>query len=275
MTTTRPTHALLLPLALGAATLTGCAVNERDVDVSMRINAPAGWRSLFNGENLDGWTPKFAGFEAGENPLDTFIVEDGVLRVSYDNYDSFGNLFGHLFHDEPLEAPYDLHLEYRFLERQVQAGPGWGFKNSGVMLHGQSIESMERDQYFPISIEAQFLGGDGANDRPTGNVCTPGTIIDINGVPEPTHCINSTSRTFHGEEWVNVRVEVRRSIIRHYINDELVMMYTAPRLDESDANAAAMIESRAGRTALTGGTISLQAESHPIEFRSIMVRHGG
>ncbi|MCA9310464.1 MAG: DUF1080 domain-containing protein [Phycisphaerales bacterium] len=267
-------HAMALTGAALFLLAGGCASSDHDANTSYLHVQEAGWRPLFNGRDLTGWTPKFAGCEAGENPLDTFIVRDGHLAVSYENYAEFGNLFGHLFCDESFEAPYDLRMDYRFLERQVEAGPGWGFKNSGVMLHGQPIESMGKDQYFPISIEAQFLGGDGTGSRPTGNVCTPGTTVDINGVPEARHCVNSTSPTFHGEEWVHVLIEVRRNVIRHYINGEMVMEYTSPRLDESDANAAAWIEARAGNTRLTGGTISLQAESHPIEFRNIEVRMG-
>ena len=48
-----------------------------------------GWVSLFNGENLDGWTPKVSGYPAGENPGDIFRVEDGFLTVSYEAFDAF------------------------------------------------------------------------------------------------------------------------------------------------------------------------------------------
>ena len=43
---------------------------------------------LFNGEDLSGWTAKFTGFPAGENYKNTFRVEDGILKVSYENWDS-------------------------------------------------------------------------------------------------------------------------------------------------------------------------------------------
>jgi hypothetical protein len=46
------------------------------------------WIPLFNGKDLEGWTPKITGYEAGENYGDTFRVEDGVLKVSYDKYTS-------------------------------------------------------------------------------------------------------------------------------------------------------------------------------------------
>ena len=42
------------------------------------------WLQLFNGRNLDGWVPKITGFDLGVNYNDTFRVEDGVLKASYD-----------------------------------------------------------------------------------------------------------------------------------------------------------------------------------------------
>ena len=44
------------------------------------------WIQLFNGRDLDGWTPKFAKHDLGENFNDTFRVEDGLLKVRYDKW---------------------------------------------------------------------------------------------------------------------------------------------------------------------------------------------
>jgi hypothetical protein len=40
---------------------------------------------------------KIAGYPLGENYGNTFRVESGVLKVSYDQYREFGNRFGHIF----------------------------------------------------------------------------------------------------------------------------------------------------------------------------------
>ena len=56
------------------------------------------WISLFNGKNLDGWTPKIRNYELGDNFADTFRVEDGVMKVSYDGYEDFDERFGHIFY---------------------------------------------------------------------------------------------------------------------------------------------------------------------------------
>lgn len=226
------------------------------------------WVSLFDGETLDGWTPKIVGHALGEDPYDTFRVVDGNLVVRYDKYEgSFDGRFGHLFYKSPY-SHYRLRLEYRFVGEQVEGGPGWAFKNSGIMVHGQPASSMGLSQSFPVSIEVQLLGGSGAGDRPTGNLCTPGTNVVMEGKLHTQHCTNSSSPTFCGEEWVRAEVEVRGGrLVRHLINGEVVLEYSAPQYDPNDGDAQKLIVG--DDLVLSGGTISLQSESHPIEFRKI------
>jgi hypothetical protein len=234
---------------------------------SPKTDAEEHWIALFNGKNLDGWVPKFAGCKLGDNFAETFRVEDGLLKVVYDQYETFDNRFGHLFYRMPL-SHYRLRVEYRFVDEQVDGGPGWAYRNSGIMLHCQDPNTMGLNQSFPVSIEVQLLGGDGHNKRPTLNVCTPGTHIVLDGKLETRHCINSTSETYHGDQWVIAEVEVRGSeVIRHYANGKLVLEYSQPQLDENDPDAKKLIKD--GNTLLTGGYISLQAESHPCEFRRV------
>ena len=228
-----------------------------------------GWISLFNGKDLEGWTPKITGYPAGENYADTFRVEDGVLKVAYDKYPNFDGKFGHLFYKSPF-SHYKLHIEYRFVGDQCKGGQGWAYRNSGVMIYGQSPESMRKDQQFPVSIEVQFLGGDGKKKRSTGNVCTPGTHIVMGGKLIKQHCIDSSSKTFHGDQWVSIDVEAHgEGVVKHFVNGELVIEYEKPQLDDSDKDAVALMKK--GNRLLSGGTISLQAESHPVEFRKVEI----
>ncbi|MGW8179371.1 MAG: 3-keto-disaccharide hydrolase, partial [bacterium] len=157
------------------------------------------WRQLFNGKDLEGWSVKLAGHELNDNFGDTFRAEDGVLKVVYDHYENFDNQFGHIFFDEKF-SHYILRLEYRFLGDQVPGGPSWAFRNSGIMFHSQSPESMKKEQDFPISIEAQLLGGDGSAERTTQNLCTPGTNVVMEGELITNHCVNSSSKTYHGDQ---------------------------------------------------------------------------
>jgi hypothetical protein len=230
-----------------------------------------GWIPLFNGKDLDGWTPKISGYPAGENFGDTFRVEDGVLKVSYDKYTKFDDKYGHLFYKTPLKS-YRLRIEYRFVGDQCPGGQGWALRNSGVMIHGQTPESMRKDQDFPVSIEVQFLGGNGRAKRPTANVCSPGTNIVMGGKLITQHCNDSKSKTYHGDQWVTVEVEVHgNGVIKHIIDGQTVIEYEKPQLDPSDKDARRLIEQRGGEKMLDGGTISLQSESHPIEFRKVEI----
>lgn len=227
------------------------------------------WIQLFNGKNLDGWTPKIAKHPYGENFGNTFRVEDGVLKVRYDGYGEFDEQFGHLFYKEPFQN-YRLRVEYRFVGEQAKGGPGWAIRNSGMMLHCQDPKTMRVEQEFPVSIEVQLLGGLGKGSRTTCNMCSPGTHIVLNGTLTKMHCVNSKSKTFDGDNWVTAEVEVRGNTIKHFVNGEQVMEYTDPQLDPTDQDAKKILEAT-GTPLLTGGYISLQAESHPCEFRKVEI----
>jgi hypothetical protein len=228
-----------------------------------------GWIALFNGKDLDGWTSKIKGYPAGENFGDTFRVEDGVLKVSYDKYEKFDGKFGHLFYKTPF-SHYRLRVEYRFVGKQCPGGPSWAIRNSGAMIHGQTPESMGKDQEFPVSIEVQYLGGNGRDKRPTANVCTPGTNIVMGGKLITEHCTDSKSKTYHGDQWVTVEVEAHgNGVMKHIIDGQTVLEYEKPQLDDREADARRLIKD--GDKMLYGGTISLQSESHPIEFRKVEI----
>lgn len=214
------------------------------------------WIPLFNGENLEGWDIKISGHELNDNYANTIRVEDGILIVSYDEYEEFGDRFGHIFFNQEF-SHYKLRVEYRFVGEQMPGGPAWGFMNNGIMFHSQSAESMGFDQRFPNSIEAQMLGGDGINERANGSVCTPGTTVEVNGERPASHCISSNSSTFHGDQWVLFELVVYGdSLAHHIINGDTVMTYTNFQFEESGLP-------------LSKGFIALQAESHPTEFRKI------
>ncbi|MDP8243197.1 MAG: DUF1080 domain-containing protein [Candidatus Hinthialibacter antarcticus] len=216
-----------------------------------------GWIPLFNGKNLDGWTPKIKGYDLGDNFGNTFYVEDGVIKVTYEKYDKFDKRYGHLFFKEPFSS-YKFRLEYRFVGEQCNGGEGWALRNSGIMLHCQDPATMTKDQDFPDSIEVQLLGGNGKDDRSTANLCTPGTQVVMDGKLIKQHCTNSASETYHGEQWVTCEVEVHGSgKIIHKVNGEKVMEYEKSQKDDG--------------TLIEGGYISVQSESHPCEFRNIEI----
>ena len=227
------------------------------------------WVSLFNGKNLEGWNVKITGHELNDNYANTFRVENGILKISYDQYEQFEGKFGHIFYKDKY-SHYILRLEYRFVGDQTPGGPEWAFRNSGIMVHSQPPKSMSKDQDFPISIEVQLLGGNGIEERSTGNVCTPGTHIVMEGKLFTRHCIDSSSKTYHGDQWVTMAVEVRgNSAIKHMVNGDIVLEYDNPQLDENDPDTRKLMKE--DDKMLHDGYISLQAESHPVEFRKIEI----
>lgn len=226
------------------------------------------WQQLFNGKNLKGWHPKIKGYALDDNYGNTFRVQKGKMVVAYDQYPAFDNRFGHLFYEKPFNY-YRLRIVYRFKGEQATGGPDWAWRNSGVMLHGQSPQSMGKGQDFPISLEAQFLGGRPEGERSTGNLCTPGTHVEMNGKLVTEHCINADSKTYPGDQWVTFEaVVLGDSLLEHYINGDKVMTYSHPVIGGGVVDAFDPSVKKDG-TAITGGYLSLQGESHPIEFKKV------
>jgi hypothetical protein len=227
------------------------------------------WVSLFNGQDLSGWTPKIRGYELGDNFGNTFRVENGVLKVGYDKYGKFDEKFGHIYYKDKF-SHYRLRVEYRFVGDQCTGGPGWAIRNSGIMFHCQDPKTIGKDQRFPVSLEAQMLGGNGKDARTTANVCSPGTHIVMNGKLVTQHCNSSKSETCHGDQWVTMEIEVHGSgKVLHKVNGQTVLEYEQPQLDPGDADAKPLIKD--DKLLLEEGYISLQSESHPIEFRKVEV----
>ncbi len=229
------------------------------------------WISLFNGKDLEGWTPKIRGYDYGDNIHNTFRVEDGVIKVAYDGYDDeFKDRFGHLYYKTPY-SNYKLKIQYRFTGNQLKDGPGWATRNSGVMIHCEDPKEIGKDQKFPMCIEVQMLGGiNEGESRSTANLCTPGTNVVMNNELVTAHCNNSTSETYYGAQWVNLEVEVYSdSLIIHKINDKEVLRYSKPQIGGADLDDYnPKYKDRVGEP-VKGGYFSLQSESHPVEFRNI------
>lgn len=241
--------------------LVGCASAQNDP-------AKEEWIQLFNGKNLDGWLPKITGYALNDNYGNTFRVENGVLKVAYDQYQDFGNRFGHMFYKDPFSY-YRIRVEYRFTGNQAPGGPGWAARNSGIMIHGQTPQSMGKDQDFPISIEVQLLGGLGQGARSTANLCTPGTHVVMNGKLETRHCIPSSSETFDGDQWVTAEVlALGDAEVVHFVNGKQVHRYVLPQVGGPNVSKHDPAVKQDG-TLLRGGSISLQSESHPVEFRKV------
>jgi hypothetical protein len=235
------------------------------------VSAPDGhWISLFDGKTLNDWTVKIAGHDLNDNYRNTFRVEDGLLKVSYDQYDTFGGRFGSLFYNKKLSR-YWFRAEYRFVGKQAAGAPSWAYKNSGIQLHSQAPETIRKEQEFPVSVEFDIVGGRLFGRHPTGDVCENGTRVKIDGAVLLAKCSKLSNVTIPGDEWVTILAEVQGGTrIRQAVNGQLVVDYTDAALDEKDPDAERLLRTGSAKS-LTSGYISIQANSHPIEFRRIEI----
>ncbi|MDN3203188.1 3-keto-disaccharide hydrolase [Algoriphagus sediminis] len=230
------------------------------------------WISIFNGENLDGWVPKLFHHEVGDNYQNTFRVIDGTIAVDYSDYDEFGTRYGHLFYKKPFSS-FHLKWEYRFTDQWLKDAPDYTYRNSGVMFHSQAPETILKEQDWPISVEYQMLAEENEGEnRPTGNMCSPGTDIKLNGKIDPRHCINSSSETFKWNEWVKAELIVYAdSIVHHLVNGDTVLTYTSPQIGGGVANGFDPKVKIDGKP-LTSGYIGLQSEGQGVIFKDLMIR---
>lgn len=226
------------------------------------------WVSLFNGKDLTGWTMKIAGYEVGENFGDTFRVQDSILSIRYDNYgDNFNNRFGALYFDKKL-SNYRLKVQYRFVGETTPGAPEWGYRDGGVQFHSQAPTTLKIDQQFPVCLEYNLHGGNGTDERPVGEICANGIFVEINGQKNDSYCTPaSVKRTFHGDQWVTVEIDVKDGKIKHYVNGEEILAYENPKYNPDHEIAKTFIVD--GDDIVKDGYISLQSNSHPIDFRKI------
>jgi len=234
------------------------------------ISQDGEWIPLFNGKNLDGWTLKVTGYKPGENPLDGFRVEDGILKIDYSKFDKFNGRFGHLFYKEKLSS-YILHVEYRFVGEMLPDAPSYCYRNSGVMVHSQSPESMDIDQNWPVSIEVQMLGSTDSVKQTNANICTPGTTVYYKGQPTNEHCISSNSKYFYDGEWVNLDIIVQGGkAITNIVNGDTVLVCSKPQIG---GNLLPKNYPLPEGTLLVDGYIALQSEGQPLEFRRVDLKY--
>ena len=229
------------------------------------------WISLFNGKDINDWNVKIHHHEYNDNFGRTFRAEDGMIKVRYDQYGDFNDQFGHLYYKNPY-AYYHLKLEYRFVGELQKGAPDYTLRNSGVMFHSQDPKTMPREQDWPISIEMQFLGGLGdGKARPTGNMCSPGTNVVYQGKLAASHCIDSRSKTYDGDQWVKAELIVLGdSLVTHIINGDTVLQYSKPQIGGGVANRYDPKIKIDGKM-LKSGFIALQSEGQPVDFRNIQL----
>ena len=258
-------------LAIGAALVAMPRATAQEPTGIPKV-APSEWIQLFNGKNLDGWTPKFTHHDLGENFHNTFRVEDGLLKVRYDDWPSFTDEFGHLFYKDPFSY-YVLAAEYRFVGEQVKTtrtGLDWAIRNNGLMIMSPDPKTMMKDQDFPISIEVQLLGGlSNGKPRSTANLCTPGTNVVYNGKLHTPHCTTRARRPTTAISGSASRCSstATSSSATSSKTGRARVLEAADRRRPGEPDGSRRSRSMARRSPRR--FISIQAETAPAEFRKI------
>jgi hypothetical protein len=223
-----------------------------------------GWVPIFNGKDLTNWYPKITGFPYKTDPYDTFKVENGAIKVSYEKYPggNFDNHFGLLYYDKVL-TNYRVRVEYHFLEPQAGKPPDWGKNNSGLMVFGLDPTKIVGEPSFPPLLEIQLLGNPSGGGDTSPNLCKPGgyTVALVNGHAPGGGCDKGLlpSPPPPPGDWITVEAEV------HVTGDTKIFQYpnmTTPALTFSGPKTG-------DGKPLTDGYLSLQSESQPCEFRKV------
>ena len=84
------------------------------------------------------------------------------------------------------------------------------------------------------------------------------------------HCINSNSKTYNKDDWINVEVIVfSDSLVHQIVEKDTVLTYSNIRVggDEVPKNFLTKIDHP-----LKEDFISLQSEGHPVQFRKIKIK---
>lgn len=267
-------RSLSMAFTIGLLLLTSCNTkkknNTENQTQTVAEKTSPKWVSLFNGTDLTGWTIKIPGHPLGENFGNTLRVEDSILKIRYDAYGpEFNNRFGTVYYDKHF-TDYRLKVTYRFVGETAPGAPSWGYRDSGIQFHGQPPSTQKMDQAFPVCLEYNFHGGNGKEDRPLGAACTNGMFIEHNGAQNTTTCIPAdVPRTFHGDQWVTAEIDVKNGEIVHYVNGEEILRYANPTYNPENETAKSLMNG--DDTKVKGGYISLQSNSHPIDFKTIEI----
>ena len=181
----------------------------------------------------------------GENFGNTLRVEDNILKIRYDAYgQDFNDRFGTVYFDKYL-TNYRLKVEYRFVGETAPGAPTWGYRDSGIQFYGQPPASQKLDDAFPSGMFIEYMG-----ERNT-TTCIPAEV----------------GRTFHGDQWVTAEIEVKNGKITHYVNGVEILSYANPTYNPANETAKMLMDDE--NTKVKGGYVSLQSNSHPIDFRKI------
>jgi hypothetical protein len=223
-----------------------------------------GFISIFNGQDLTGWVPLIHKSKVGENYMDTFRVDavNHTLQVNYDKYPnlSFDDRCGNIYYDKFL-TNYIVRVTYRFSEPQAKNPVSWGKNNSGLMIFALDPRKVTGDPEFPPLIEIQLLGTPSTGGSTSPNECEPG------GMSMKQHSANCGNNNTGkpaapAAQWTTVQAEV-------HVNGQ-TKVFQLP--DLTTPVFTMMGPPTYQGQPVTGGYVTLQSESQPVEFKDVLLK---
>jgi hypothetical protein len=213
-----------------------------------------GWVPLFNGTNLDGWTPR-----GTSNPAALFAAQNGEIHVYPTQTDQSNQPEGNLVHATKLGGKYTLHVEYkwgdaRFGDRKQRE------RDAGVLFH----ISGDSSKVWPDSMECQFGSSPLGADWVTGDLWVLGASMKAqtkgaNGQLNTYSNFQKSTATAQKDlpkgEWNVVEIIVNGA-------DEAIYMVNGTEVNR-------VLNMEYNDQPLTEGLVSVQAEYAEVFYRNI------
>jgi Domain of Unknown Function (DUF1080) len=244
------------------------------VSVAAEPENSEGWRNLFNGRDLDGWT--FFHYGVGDADRHGVVrISDGVLHFLGPYYDGPQQTMGHIATIGEWEN-YHLQLQFkwgvrRFSPRTLQR------RNSGILYH----MGPERDRLFPPCVEFQVEEGDVGDAVMVNTLAVQGPLLGgtplwpnwIPAIPkvyEPPLVAGGLARQWlrHAgqyeslDDWNTLDLYAFGDQAAHLVNGRIVnTLYWMVGPQAGDA-----------RPSLTSGRIALEFEAAEVMFRKVKIR---
>ncbi|HEX6396383.1 MAG TPA: DUF1080 domain-containing protein, partial [Steroidobacteraceae bacterium] len=235
-------------------------------------DAAAGWKSLFNGKNLNGWSVHYASKTGADAPGagTLFDVRNGEIHA-YPTQIAGSTQPNAYLETNAEYGDYVISLEYRWGEKKF--APRLDLvRDAGLLYHVHR----ERAADWPASAEAQIQEGDVGDswavssqlssfvDPKTGRYALP----ENGGVPMTVGHDGKFERTRHNKVneypgWNRLEVIVRGDRATHVVNGVTNMRVYDIKGWDSASNSWVKVEK---------GKIALQAESAEIFYRNIRIR---
>jgi membrane-associated protease RseP (regulator of RpoE activity) len=236
------------------------------------LAADAGWKPLFNGKNLNGWSAHYASKTPADAPAPStlFKVEEGAIHV-YPTQPSGSEQPNAYLETDADHKDYVLSLEYRWGEKKF--APRLNLvRDAGLLYHVHRT----RPSDWPAAAEAQIQEGDVGDswavstqlstfvDPKTGRY----TLPENGGVPVVVGHEGKFERTRHNRVneypgWNTLEVIVRGDRATHIVNGVTNMRVYDIRGWDSATNSWVKVDH---------GKIVLQAESAELFYRNIRIR---